>query len=450
MRLARTVALAVVLALLPLGARSQTHHSPEDESHGAAGNEGFLGSYPSEREATGTSWQPDSTPMEAIHFRGGGFDMMLHGFLNVGYSSESEPRGVSEGFTTGMIGFFARRDFGKGTLGFRLMGSSEPVMGPTGYPLLLQTGETADGTTPLLDRQHPHDVLMETAVTYSHEMPRESSLFVYFAPVGEPALGPPAFMHRASNGDNPFAPIVHHWLDSTHISYGVLTFGWIASNKAKIEASIFNGREPDEDRWDVDRIRLDSYSVRFTANPTPDWSFQASFAELNEPEALHEGIDFLRITASLTYNRRRERGNWQTTAAWGRNKRERTALTIDPVVVLTHSHGVTTTGVSISPVLVQNSLLVESALRFRDDHTAFARFEWAEKDELFAIDDPRHSALFDVSKLNVGYSYDFVRVQKLAFGAGVAFSLHFLPDELSSAYGESPTGAYGFLRLKIR
>jgi len=52
----------------------------------------------------------------------------------------------------------AQGEEGDALFGFRVMGSIEPVMGRSGYPLLLQTGETADGTTPLLDRQHPHDV----------------------------------------------------------------------------------------------------------------------------------------------------------------------------------------------------------------------------------------------------------------------------------------------------
>lgn len=168
-----------------------------------------------------------------------------------------------------MILFGGRRTMGNGALGFRFMGSVEPVMGREGYPLLLQTGETADGQVPLLDRQHPHDVLMEVAMTYSHPAPSDSSFFIYLAPIGEPAIGPPTFMHRASSGENPLAPITHHWFDSTHITHGVATFGWVAANRVKIEASIFNGREPDENRWDVDSLRLDSYAIRFTANPSP-------------------------------------------------------------------------------------------------------------------------------------------------------------------------------------
>jgi hypothetical protein len=440
----------IVAVLLAFFAQEAGH---QHEAAGGEPGEALFGSYPMSRETSGTSWQPDSAPMEAVHFEAGGFEMMLHGFLDFGYSSEPEPRGESEAFTTSMLMLGGRRPLGNGAFGFRVMGSLEPVMGRSGYPLLLQTGETADGTTPLLDRQHPHDVLMEMAVTYSHPTTRESSFFVYAAPVGEPALGPPAFMHRESSGGNPFAPIGHHWFDATHITYGVITVGWNELNKAKIEASIFNGREPDENRWDVDSMKLDSYSLRFTLNPTENWSVQGSFASLNEPELLHQGIDFLRITTSATYNRRRDRGNWQSTLAWGRNKRERTVVSVDPTVVLTHNHWTgsdTIPGVVIAPVMVQNAFLAESAFRFADAHSLFARLEWVEKDELFTVEDPRHIEVYNVGKLNLGYSFDFVRSRWLGLAAGIAGSLHFLPAGLDTAYGETPASFYGFVRARLR
>ncbi len=434
-----------VAGLLVLLAQEPAH------PHDADADEALFGSYPMARESSGTSWQPDSSPMEGIHFEAGGFDMMLHGFIDFGYLSEPDPRGESEAFTTSMLMLGGRRALGKGAFGFRVMGSIEPVMGKTGYPLLLQTGETADGTTPLLDRQHPHDVMMEMAVTYSRPTTRKSSFFVYAAPVGEPALGPPAFMHRESNGGNPFAPIGHHWFDATHITYGVITFGWNEVGKAKIEASIFNGREPDEDRWDIDSMGLDSYSMRFTLNPTANWSIQGSAAMLNEPERLHPKIDYLRMTASATYNRPRGRGNWQTTLAWGRNKRERTVLSVDPTAVLTHNHwGGSIPGVVIAPVMVQNAFLAESSFRFADLHGVFARLEWVEKDELFSVDDPRHIDVYNVGKLNLGYSFDFVRSKWLGLGAGLAGSFHFLPQELDAAYGNLPTSFYSFVRARLR
>ena len=148
----------------------------------------------------------------------------------------------------------AQRQFEASTFGLRAMVSPDPFMGPSGYPNLLATGETADGRTALIDRQHPHDLFMELAATYSYQFAKTSSVFLYAGLPGEPALGPTAFMHRTSGLDNPEAPITHHWLDSTYITFGVLTAG-VVLDTVKLEASAFNGREPDEQqpRLDDDR-----------------------------------------------------------------------------------------------------------------------------------------------------------------------------------------------------
>ena len=161
-------------------------------------------------------------------------------------------------------------------------------MGKSGYPLLFQTGETANGVDPLIDRQHPHDLLMEAALTYSHDFSPGSSAFVYAGLPGEPALGPNAFMHRLSAMENPEAPLSHHWLDSTHITWGVVTAGYVVGG-VKLEASAFNGREPDENRYDIEVRALDSYAVRASYNPSERWSLQASFGRLASPEQLEPG-----------------------------------------------------------------------------------------------------------------------------------------------------------------
>jgi hypothetical protein len=410
---------------------------------------GLLGSYEANRETSGTSWQPGSTPMRGIHFRSGRFALMLHGFLDLGYQQESGTRADSESFTTSMFMLGARTPAAGGTFGFRFMGSLEPLMGRSGYPLLLQTGETVDGTTPVFDRQHPHDVLTEIAATFSHRASRNGSLFVYFGPIGEPAIGPTVFMHRYSSGDNPVAPISHHWLDSTHVAYGVLTLGFVVDDRAKLEASAFNGHEPDQDRWNVEPFALNSYSGRFTLNPAPNLSLQASVANLSEPEKLHPGIDYLRSTTSMTYNRPLERGNWQTTLAWGRNKRQTSTLRVDANAVLTHTHPVPGLAPNVVPVLVENAVLAESALRFKDAHMIFTRYERVEKDELFPPGDPRHSVVYDVGKLNVGYGYDLLRTSSLAVSVGVAAALHLVPPALEPVYGNRPTSFTCWLRLNL-
>jgi hypothetical protein len=368
---------------------------------------------------------------------------MLHGFANFVYQDESEPRGDAGFFSTNMIGLGGERSLGRGGFSFRVMGSLEPTLGARGYPLILQTGETADNRNPLFDRQHPHDVFMEIAAKYERPLGSRGSWFAYFAPIGQPALGPAAFMHRASASDNPVAPLSHHWLDGTHISHGVLTLGYQHGETLKIDGSLFNGREPDSDRWDVDGFALDSFSARVTYQPSPNWSMQASASRLSEPERLHPSLDVIAFTATATYNRPLARGNWQTTLAYGRNDTER--LTAPPESLPEGVHIHFTPG--ISPV--QHAVLTETGLRFASRHTVFGRFEWVEKNELFLAADRRHDLIYDVSKISAGYILDFLAVSFLRVGAGAYASALFLPSDLDFVYGERPRSVGAFLRIKI-
>jgi hypothetical protein len=385
--------------------------------------QGLFGPYPMSREASGTSWQPEAAPHEGIHWSRGAWMGMVHGFVDLVFDHQGGPRGDDKLFAPSMAMVMAQRPAGGGTLGVRAMLSSDPAtIGKRGYPLLLQTGETADGRTPLIDRQHPHDAAMELALTYSHELGESSSLFAYAGLPGEPALGPPTFMHRFSGVSIPEAPIGHHWLDSTHIAFGVLT-GGIVWDTVKAEATAFNGREPDERRWNIEAPRFNSYAARLTWNPGPSWSLQGSFGRLKEPEQLEPGVDIDRATLSGSYHRAGQHGHWQTTLAWGRNAK-------DP-------------GESTSV------FLLESTYRFRR-HTVFARGELAEKDELFD-EGPFEHRVFDVGKLSAGYIHDFPRLGHLVLGAGALGSVHFLPQDLEGPYGSrNPTSVMLFLRAELR
>src|SRR6185295_6126891 len=250
----------------------------------------------------------------------GEWSTMVHGFANFIYDDQGGARGDTKTFMTTMLMGVAQRSLGEGgTLGLRGMISTDPYFGNGGYPLLLQTGETADGQTPLIDRQHPHDLFMELSVSYSRRVSERSSWFVYAGLPGEPALGPPTFMHRFSGEDNPEAPISHHWLDSTHITYGVVTLGYVLGDW-KLEGSVFRGREPDENRYDIETGKLDSASVRLSWNPTKDWALQVSRGHIVSPEQLHPDDDVDRTTASAIYQRDIGGARWQTTLAWGRNQ----------------------------------------------------------------------------------------------------------------------------------
>jgi hypothetical protein len=402
--------------------QSGTQHSDTDHSGMGRVMSGMYGPYPMTRESSGTSWQPDSSPREGIHTMGSEWMTMIHGYANLVYDDQGGPRGNSKTFSSSMLMMMGQRRMGDGTLGLRGMVSADPLMGKSGYPLLLQTGETADGTTPLIDRQHPHDLFMELAASYSLPLTDDSSVFGYAGLPGEPALGPPAFMHRFSGVDNPEAPISHHWLDSTHVTFGVVTLGYVFRG-IKLEGSVFHGREPDQYRYNIDTGSLDSASVRLSWNPAPDWSLQVSRGHIASPEALEPDVNVNRTTASAMYNRSWGANNWQTTLAWGRNAA---------------STGTTT-----------DSILLESAVSLAKTHTFFGRLERSDKDELFEEGSPLAGEIFRVGKLSLGYLYDFPAMGHFKMGIGGLVSKYSLPGEIQPAYGSDPTSYMLFARVKI-
>src|SRR5438105_1866412 len=294
------------------------------------GHSGMLGPYPMDREASGTSWQPEAAGMEGVHLWAGPWRVMLHAWAFGLATRQGGPRGGEEGFSTNMAMAAASRTAAGGTFTARAMVSLEPLMGPDGYRLLLQTGETGNGRTNLIDRQHPHDLFMEMAVAWSHPIRGRGSVFAYAGWPGEPAVGPPVFMHRASGAEIPVAPIAHHWLDATHISFGTATAG-LVWGRAKLEASAFNGHEPDARRWNLERPRFDSSAARLTINPWPWLSAQLSAAQLRSPERLHPAIDVRRYTASLAYSGAWGRLRPEVTLAWGRNVRSATVPAACPL-----------------------------------------------------------------------------------------------------------------------
>lgn len=393
-----------------------------DQSMKSMEMQGMYGQYPMTREASGTSWQPDSTPHEGIHLMLKDWMLMIHGYANAIYDNQTGKRGDEKTFSNSMFMLMAQKPLAKGTFGFRSMLSLDPLMGKSGYPLLLQTGETADGITLLIDRQHPHDLFMELACTYSIPLSEDSSVFTYFGLPGEPALGPSAFMHRFSGMDVPPAPITHHWLDSTHITYGVLTSGYVWKN-IKVEGSVFRGREPNQNRWDIEAPTFDSASARLSFNPAKNWALQASYGYIDSPEQLEPNVDTRRTTVSMSYNKPFKNANWQTTFAWGRNENV--------------------------PGRTLDGFLLESAIRVKDTHTFFTRLERVAKDELFPEGDPLHGRKFEVNKITLGYIYDLPAWNHMKWGLGSSFDINVIPDRLKPSYGDMPVGFMIFVRVKL-
>lgn len=394
-----------------------------DMGHDMMGSmQALLGPYSAMREASGTSWVPESSPMHGLHFEGGGWDWMVHGFANVVYDDQGGPRGEEEWFGANMVMLMGSRRLGAGTWGVRAMLSLEPAtVGDDGYPLLFQTGETSDGVTPLVDAQHAHDLFMELSTTFSIPVGEQSSVFAYLGLPGEPALGPPTFMHRFSGMEIPEAPISHHWLDSTHISYGVATLG-ATLGPFKVDASAFNGREPDEDRWNIETAPLDSASARISYNPTPEWAFQASYGDLHEPEELDPGVDVARTTVSAIYNRAWDGNVWQTTLAVGRN---------DP-----------------DPGQASDAYLIESAVVLSEKNTWFARAERVDEDELFSSG-PLAGSTFTVDKFSLGYLRSIATIGDVDIALGGLGSIYRFDDALDASYGDDPRSFMLFLRARL-
>lgn len=370
------------------------------------------------QNASGTAWQPSATPMHAHQFRRGDWQLMAHYNAFLAYDDQSGARGDEQFNSVNWFMAMASRRDGDSDLMLRTMLSLEPwSVTKRGYPLLFQSGE-AYGGEPLVDRQHPHDFFMELAARYRTLLAEETVLSIYVAPSGEPALGPPAFPHRMSAMDNPAAPISHHWLDSTHIAFGVLTAG-IARGRWQIEGSWFNGREPDESRWNIERPRLDSYAGRLTWNPTPAWSAQVSHGLLDRPELLHPDESVRRTTASLMHLATlAEDTRVATTIAWGRNA----------------GHDRT------------NAFLLESSF-MTGAHTVFARAEYVEKSGEGLNLAPAEQ-IHRVKQLTIGASRELVRDHRCQVALGASASYTFASDTLDALYGRNPVGLWIFMRVR--
>jgi hypothetical protein len=331
-----------------------------------------------------------------------------------------------------------QRDLAGGRLTFMMMNSLEPATFPEGgTPELFQTGEAFNGQ-PLVDHQHPHDFFMNLSATYRHPV-GAGAIWLQLAPVGEPALGPVAFMHRASAGENPAAILSHHFQDSTHITDDVLTAGagW---RGISVEASAFHGQEPDEGRWDIDPGPLDSWSARLKLRLGGGWSGQVSHGVLHEPEALNPG-DVRRTTASLHYGERGE-GPFAASFVWGRNR---------------EAHG------------TFNGFLLEGAYQATAVDQFYLRGEQVDRDlDLLVFKggppvtrvtvEGESPLVLDrratVRALTLGYLRDVLRVDgvrglgPLRAGLGADLTLYQFESLLDATYGESPLSVHAFLRVR--
>jgi hypothetical protein len=376
-------------------------------------------SLPSPHEGSGTAWQPNSVPAHEWMLMRGGWMLMAHGEIFIDYNQQGGPRGEgkAESVNWGML--MEEHKLGAGTILFRQMFSAESLTSPhPGFPELFQTGETYHGE-PLVDHQHPHNVFAELSLLYTLPLSKKISWELYGGPSAEPALGPVTYMHRASAAELPLAPLGHHLQDSTHTSFGVITSGFTI-DRIKLEASAFNGREPNEQRWSIQLAALDSWSGRASIAPSRNWTAQYSVGRLEHPEALEPGSQW-RQTASAEYSRPLARGNWATSLVWGRVHK-----------VATGAH--------------LNSYLLESTLNFMSRDYAFTRMELVDKDELFPLA-AVHPA-YRIGAYTFGGVRDLVQNHVWQMGLGADVTWYSKPAILDAAYGDHPVSFQIFLRFR--
>ncbi len=389
------------------------------------------------RDGSGTAWQPDETPMYGFHHAWRGWDVMLHELVFAPFLYEPGDFHRTGGFSTHQGGsvnwgmLMARRRAGAGRVGLRAMLSAEPWTIPgCGSLNQLATGEMCEGDT-IHDRQHPHDLFMELAGDYDGPLRGSLRWQIYAGLAGEPALGPVGFPHRLSAAFNPIAPISHHWIDATHITFGLVTTG-IYDRRWKAEVSVFNGREPDEDRADLDLGPLDSVSMRVTFLPTNQLAVQVSAGHLREAEAEfdpHPRADVDRATASATYHRILSSGGlWATTLALGGNS----------------GHEIIPTGEFNATTF---ALMLETNANVTDRHTWLGRAEIVGKPAHDLHAHEYGSRVFPVGKLEGGYVRNFAGWKGFVPGIGGTVSAGIVPRELTNRYRRVEPGFSLFFRL---
>lgn len=381
---------------------------------------------PMNRNGSGTGWLPDASPMYGYMLHSKKWMYMIHGNVFIRYNnqdiSDKGTRGASKVDAANWFMAMGQTKVGqKGLFHFNAMFSLDRLFGGNGYPLLYQTGETYKGT-PLVDRQHPHDLFSELSVAYTQSFTKDFDAFVYLGYPGEPALGPVAFMHRPSTLNNPDATLGHHWQDATHITFGVATVGF-RYKIVKLDGSLFTGREPNEARYNFDKPRFDSYSYRLTVNPCSTLSMQVSKAFINSPEELDPNEDINRTTASVIYVKPMNRENYflSSTFVWGYNNSG-------------DDHK-------------ENSFTIESNLQM-DKLAIYGKYENIDKSaEELVLDQFDENQSFKINALTLGLNYTFLREFKTNFAIGAQGSIFMADAALDPIYGKNPMSAEIYLRI---
>ncbi len=413
--------------LKPTAKKMTTTDTMDHSVHMTMASHAYSRNLSMSRNGSGTGWNPDASPMYMWMKSTKKADWMFHGSLFLRYTNQdifsAGSRGDDEFSAPNWFMAMMNRKIGnKGLLNATAMISFDPVTeGGNGYPLLFQSGETYKGQR-LVDRQHPHDLFSALSIGYTQMLSKDIDLFGYFGYPGEPALGTTTFMHRVSAMNNPDAPLGHHWQDATHITFGVGTLG-IRYKNFKAEGSIFTGREPDEDRYDFDKARFDSYSYRLSFNPTENWALQFSQGFIKSPEALEPDEDVTRTTASILYAKKLNQDvHFSAAAIWGLN-----------------DQGADHT---------EHSLLIEGNYQFTKN-AVYSRYEYVQKSkEELDLHNGFPEKNFNIHAFTVGYNRQLQNFKSIDLIAGSQFTINRGDKDLQELYGKMPVGFEIYLQLR--
>ncbi len=377
-------------------------------------------------EAPAATSAAGEAPGAAASAQGERWSKFFHGYAFL-TTNRQGGRLSSRGFESAnhfMTG--ASRPLRGGTLSFLGTFTIEPAtVPPEGSGELFQRGETYGGKL-LVDRQHPHDLFVELAARWERSLSKHTGLLLYAAPRGEPAVGPTAYPHRSSASENPTAPLAHHNQDSTHISADVVTVG-IRAFKATLEGSAFHGREPDENRWDLEQGSIDSYAGRLTVRPGGGLTMQLSAARRKDPEAIEEG-DQTRQTGSIEYMKTTTGGFLAASLILGRN--------LLPGDQIEWGNG------------------LEATWKFRERNFLYGRIESVDRDRYELVNKTQRPANVPPARTTVqagtiGYVRDLPRLQETECGAGAGVTVYRFDQALTPTYGGGPVSLQVFLRVRF-
>ncbi|MDB5155370.1 MAG: hypothetical protein JWR50_77 [Mucilaginibacter sp.] len=414
--------------------KPHTHHmngiemDDMDMSGSMQMNSQFSLDLPMNRDGSGTSWVPDESPSYAYMIHGKKWMTMIHGSFFARYNNQdifkSGNRGGQKFDVPNMVMAMTQTKVGKnGLFSINTMFSLDPfLVGPGGYPLLYQTGESYQGKK-LVDRQHPHDLFSELSVAYTQRIAKDADLSFSFGYPGEPALGPPVFMHRLSAMNDPNAPLGHHYQDATHITFGVATLGFRYKD-IKLEGSAFTGREPDEFRYNFDKMKFDSYSARMSYNPSKEWALQVSDGYIHSPEEAEPQQNVNRFTASAIRTKMLGDDSYiSTTLVYGQNHYSDNDKTLP-------------------------SVLLENSLQF-SKVAIYGRYEFVQKD----AEELDMQAAFpanpnvNINAVTLGTNYIISTGKSTNLTAGVQATVNVSPSTLKTYYGAAPIGFQVYLRI---